>query len=61
MNYFKVVTADNIENDFDKRCNRIDYENEKYLICYEDKANKGSTVLALIPHGRVKEIINVRE
>ena len=60
MNYF-IVRTDDAEYTFYKKCNHIDYENEKYIICFEDDLKKGSTVLALIPHGRVKEIINVRE
>lgn len=47
--------------DFDKRCNSIDYDHDKYCIFKEQDPDESYIALAVIPHDSILYILRVEE
>lgn len=59
--YFVVGLLNGITIDFDKRCNRVDYNNERYVIFrHYDSNNKVYETLGIVPHHSISTIIKMK-
>ena len=41
---------------YGKRCNKVEYENPKYLICKHEEPDGFFECLGLIPHSQIRQI-----
>ena len=61
MHYFLIIMLDGDVISYGKRCNEVDYENPKYLICKHQESDGSFECLGLIPHSQIRQIMTCNE
>lgn len=61
MKYFLIIMLDGETISYGKRCNKVNYENSKYIICKHEESDGTFECLGLIPHSQIKQIIICNE
>ena len=53
------ITANKKIYAFGEQCNKVDYSDNKYLLCFNEN-NDGKQLLGMLPHCSVKEVLLIR-